>query len=81
MLVILPSLYGRKIFHLYGTPLSSPCPCSPRFAGRAGETGGGVWSGGEAARPHPIPSLSPPHAAVRRGEGLGVGLFRDGGQG
>jgi|GEM_PF-2151466 len=21
--------------------------------------GGGVWSGGEAARPHPIPSLSP----------------------
>jgi len=64
MLVILPSLYGRKIFHLYGTtPLIPLPPALPALRGEQGEMRGGVWAGGEATRPHPIPSLSPPHAA------------------
>ena len=62
---IVPSFLGNS-------PSHPPAPCSPRYAGRAGgEMGGGC---GWAAKPPthiPVPLMPPPHAAERRGEGVG----------
>jgi len=74
VLVVSPSLYGENLLPLRIT-LSSPCPLLFPQSGEQREEGG-VWAGGEAARPHPhsLVSLSP-RRRVAWGEARKQGYF------